>query len=316
MIRIVTISIGVFFLCGSYFMRQLDYIHMFTSLVTSMFTSGAGAVMIFGLYSRFGTTAGAWTSLVTSTVMSCSYVVIQRNWANIVYPFIAKAGMVELCDKILRALSRPFNPWIKWTMNEVKCPVNSVEFAFFLSLFTAALYIIVSKCTCKEPFNLERMLHRGKYGLNEKRNLERKWTPKHIFKNIIGITPEYSKGDRLIAYGIFAHSFVYSFCFCFLGTVIWNTFFRWPIQWWSRYFVITHFVVPGLIACVSTVWFGLGGIFGLKQLFHDLAARKDTNHLDDGRVEGSMSLADKQALEALDKPESSAEAKPDSQSKK
>ncbi|MBR4673164.1 MAG: hypothetical protein IKP00_01750 [Victivallales bacterium] len=301
MIRIVAISIGVFFLAGSYFMQQLDYIHMFVSLVTSMFTSGAGAVMVFGLYSRFGTTAGAWTSLITSSIMSTSYILIQRNWANIVYPAIAKAGMVETCDKILRTLSAPFGDWITWSMNEVKCPVNSVEFAFFLSLLTVILYVIVSKCTCKEPFNLERMLHRGKYGLNEQRDLTRKWTPRHIFKNIIGITPEYSKGDRFIAYGIFCHSFVYGFCLNFIGTVIWNTFSRWPIQWWSTYFIIIHFVVPGFIALVSTFWFGIGGFFGLKQLFRDLAERKETNILDDGRVEGNMSLADKQALEALDK---------------
>ena len=301
MIRIVAISIGVFFLAGSYFMQQLDYIHMFVSLVTSMFTSGAGAVMVFGLYSRFGTTAGAWTSLITSSIMSTSYIIIQRNWANIVYPAIAKAGMVETCDKILRTISAPFGDWITWSMNEVKCPVNSVEFAFFLSLLTVILYVIVSKCTCKEPFNLERMLHRGKYGLNEQRDLTRKWTPRHIFKNIIGITPEYSKGDRLIAYGIFCHSFVYGFCLNFIGTVIWNTFSRWPIQWWSTYFIVIHFVVPGFIALVSTFWFGIGGFFGLKELFRDLAARKETNILDDGRVEGNMSLADKQALEALDK---------------
>ena len=301
MIRIVAICIGVFFLCGSYFMRQLDFINMFVQLVTSMFTSGAGAVMVFGLYSSFGTTAGAWTALLTSAVMSTSYIFIQRNWANIVYPAIAKAGLVETCDKILRTLSKPFGDWITWTMNEVKCPVNSIEFAFFLSLMTVILYVIVSKCTCDKPFNLERMLHRGKYGLNEQRNLTRQWTPKTIFKNIIGITPEYSKGDRFIAYGIFCHSFVYGFCFCFLGTVIWNAFFRWPIEWWSRYFIIIHFIVPGIIAVISTFWFGIGGFYGLMNLFHDLDARKETNILDDGRVEGTMSLADKEALEALDK---------------
>ena len=58
---------------------------------------------------------------------------------------------------------------------------------------------------------------------------------------------------------------------------------------------------------MTTVWFGVGGFFGLRQLFRDLAARKETNDLDDGRVEGNMSLADKQALEAVDRPEGAAQ---------
>ena len=303
MIRIVAICIGVFFLAGSYYMKQLDYYQMFNTLACAMWVSGAGAVMTFGLYSRFGTTAGAWTSLMTGLVMSILYIFTQRNWADIVYPAIAKAGLVESFDKALRALSSPFNPYIHWEMDAVKCPVNAIEFNFFLSILTVILYVVVSKLTCKEPFNLERMLHRGKYGLGEQRNLKISWTPANFFKNLIGITPEYSKGDKAIAYGVFLYSFVYGFILCFLGTVVWNHFRPWPIEWWSKYFVIRYFIVPCVVAAISTVWFGIGGFVGLIQLFRDLKARKEVNVLDDGRVEGSISLADKKDLEAVDETE-------------
>ena len=301
MIRIVAICIGVFFLFGSYYMKQLDYIQMFVTLACAMWVSGAGAVMTFGLYSRFGTTAGAWTSVLTSSTLSIVYIIVQRNWADVVYPAIAKAGLVESFDKALRTLSSPFNPYIHWKMDPVKCPVNSSEFNFFLSILTVLLYIVVSKLTCKEPFNLERMLHRGKYALDGERNLKLSWTPANFFKNLIGITPEYSKGDKVIAYGVFFYSFVYGFILCFVGTVIWNYFHPWPVEWWSKYFVIRYFVVPCVVAAISTVWFGIGGFMGLIHLFRDLKARKSVNVLDDGRVEGSMSLADKAALEAVDR---------------
>ena len=375
MIRIVAICIGVFFLCGSYYMKQLDYIQMFNTLACSMWVSGAGPVMLFGLYSRFGTAAGAWTALGTSTVLSILYVYVQRSWADVVYPMLAKADLVDGLDHVLRALSSPFEPYIHWRMDAVKCPVNTIEFTFFLSLLTLLLYVVVSRLTCRAPFNLERMLHRGAYALRANegggeaanegagaqqmkggaarqmkcaasqqmkcaaaRQMENNpsFPPKadtslppkadtsfvgaadtlhsaeggpslrrrrsfvrcglsiaaRWANRLVGITPEYSRGDRIVAWGVFLHSFGFSFGCCFLGTVVWNAIRPWPAAWWGRYFVVVYFLVPCAVAVVSTVWFSVGGVIGLRQLFRDLAARKEINVLDDGRVEGHVSLAD------------------------
>ena len=300
MIRIVSICIGVFFLAGSYWMKQMDYYNMFVVLVCAMWEGGAGAIMTFGLYTRVGTTAGAWTALVTSVSLSVSYVFVQLKWAETVYPAIAKAGLVESFDRALRWLSSPFEPYIHWQMDAVKCPVNAIEFNFFLSVLCVILYLGVSRLTCRKPFNLDRMLHRGKYGLGEKREIKQKWTLRTVFSNLIGITPEYTRGDKAIAWGVFLYSFVYGFVLAFAGVVVWNVIHPWPVKWWCWYFVIQFFVIPCILACFTTVWFGVGGFFGLRQLFRDLAARKDTNDLDDGRVEGNMSLADKAELEKVD----------------
>ena len=301
MIRIVSIGIGVFFLAGSYYMKQLDYYQMFVTLVCAMWDGGSGAIMLFGLYTRFGTTAGAWTALGASVSLSVGYLYVQRCWADVVYPALAKADLVDSFDRALRWLSSPFEPYIHWEMDAVKCPVNAIEFNFFLSVLCAILYLGVSRLTCRKPFNLDRMLHRGKYGLGEKREIKMRWTPRTVFSNLIGITPEYTRGDKAIAWGVFLWSFVYGFVLAFLGVVAWNYVRPWPVEWWSTYFVVQYFVIPCALACVTTVWFGVGGVVGLRRLFRDLAARKGTNDLDDGRVEGSMSLADKQALEAVDR---------------
>ena len=311
MIRIVSICIGVFFLAGSYWMKQMDYYNMFVVLVCAMWEGGAGAVMTFGLYTRVGTTAGAWTALVTSVSLSVSYVFVQLKWAETVYPAIAKAGLVESFDRALRWLSSPFEPYIHWQMDAVKCPVNAIEFNFFLSVLCVILYLGVSRLTCRKPFNLDRMLHRGKYGLGEKREIKQKWTLRTVFSNLIGITPEYTRGDKAIAWGVFLYSFVYGFVLAFAGVVVWNVIHPWPVEWWCWYFVIQFFVIPCILACFTTVWFGVGGFFGLRQLFRDLAARKDTNDLDDGRVEGNMSLADKAELEKVDENEEEKAGDPD-----
>ena len=302
MIRLVSVGVGAFFFAGSYFMKQLDYVQMFNTMAVSIWTSGAGPVMILGLYTRFGTAAGAWAALGTSTVMTTLFVLVQRNWADVVYPALAKANLVEGLDRLLRAVSSPLSPWIEWSMDEVKCPVNTIEFSFFLALLTLFLYIVVSKLTCRQPYDLDRMLHRGAAGAASD---ERKATTRHsspvtrhslfrrVASRLVGITPEYTRGDRIIAWCVFFYSLVFSFGCCFLAVAIWNAFSPWPIERWGRYFVAVHFIVPAIVSAISTVWFGVGGVLGLRQLFRDLAARKEVNALDDGRVEDGVSLADK-----------------------
>jgi len=299
MLRIVAVSIGVIFAVGSHFMSQLDFIQMYVTLACTIWLSGCGPVMIFGLYSRFGTTAGAWAAQLTGMFGSILYIIIQRNWADVVYPMIAKAHLVDFMDKALRLLSKPYGTYIVWKMDAVKCPVNSFEFNFFMMIFTLLIYIVVSKLTCKKPFNLDRMLHRGEYSLGEKKEIKFKWDLRSILKNMIGITPEYSKGDKVIAYLIFIHSFVYGFVLCFLAVVAWNAFSPWKIEYWSWYFIVKMLIIPGIISVIATFWFGIGGFVDMFSMFRTLEKRV-ANPLDDGRVEGEMSLFEKEQLEKVD----------------
>ena len=92
----------------------------------------------------------------------------------------------------------------------------------------------------------------------------------------------------------------------FVAVFVWNSFSRWPAEWWSGYFFVTQLAIPLVMAAISTVWFTTGGIIDLRRLFRDLRTRI-VNPLDDGRVEGSMSLADKAQLEAIDRKNSETE---------
>lgn len=296
LIKLVAIGVGVIFFFGSYYMRQMDYINLFVTIVCSIWMGGCGPVIIFGLYSRFGTTAGAFTSLISSLFLSVASILVQRNWADVVYPFLQKHDAVESVGNFLKNVSAPFNPYINWEMNPVKCPINSYEFYFIIMMITLLLYCVVSYLTCKEPFNLDRMLHRKEYAVE---NLEqitadepRAWSLRWLYNRLVGITPEYTKGDKCIAWGFFIYSFGYQFLICFVLVVIWNNISPWKLEYWGKYFLITTLLIPVVMTVINMFWFMIGGIIDLRHLFKDLAAR-EINELDNGQVEGSVSLADK-----------------------
>ena len=60
-------------------------------------------------------------------------------------------------------------------------------------------------------------------------------------------------------------------------------------------------IIPGIVTAFTAVWFTIGGVRDMLQLFRDLKNRKEVNVLDDGRVEGNVSLADKAAFEKIEK---------------
>ena len=94
---------------------------------------------------------------------------MQRNWAAVIYPWLERKQLVETVGNTLSLLSRPFNPLIVWEMNPLKFPVNSYEIYFLAIVFSIICYCTVSFLTCKKPFNLERMLHRGIYAIDEEK---------------------------------------------------------------------------------------------------------------------------------------------------
>ena len=300
LVKCLTVFICVFYFFGSLFMTQLDYLNLYFTVVGAIWGGGAGAVVLGGLYTRFGTTAGAYASILTGAVFSGGGMLVQRNWAGTVYPFLDRMGLVPAVSKFMETLSRPFEPWIVWRMSAVKFPINSNEIFFISMILSITMYCLVSWLTCRRPFNLDRMLHRGKYSVDGEVKHFEKLTFRNAFKKLIGVTPDYTLGDKIIAYGTFIYSFGISFGLFYIGTIIWNAFYRWPISWWGWRLFIISVAVACVIAAISMIWFMIGGIIDLKQMFRDLAARTQINELDNGMVEGNVSLADKKDFAKMD----------------
>ena len=294
-IRLTVIGCGIFWFIGSFFMAQLDYVNMVVTIICTMWI-GAGPMMLFGLYSRFGNTAGAFSSLITGMTASLSFIFLQRNWASIIYPFLERKQLVEKVGTLLAQASAPFEPWIVWRMSPHKFPINSMEINFFIMLLSLLVYVSVSLITYKGPFNLDRLLHRGKYNIDGDHKEYYEWSFRNAFKKLIGITSEFTLGDKIISWSIFLYSVVFSFLGTFIGVVIWNWISPWSLEWWGNYFLIICLIVPAVCALIATFWFVIGGITDMKQLFKDLQKRID-DPLDNGQVEGEVSLADRNKFE-------------------
>ena len=301
LVKLMTVFVCVFFFFGALFMTQLDYINLYTKIVTAVWTGGAGAVMLGGLYSRFGTTAGAYASILTGATISGGGLLVQRNWPDYIYPLLDQWGAIPALGRALETMSGPFEPWIVWRMSAIKFPVNSNEIMFISMILSVVIYCLVSWMTCRRPFNLERMLHRGKYAVDGEVKHFEKLTARNIFKKMIGITPDYTLGDKIIAWTTFLWTFVVTFLLLWLGTIVWNLFTPWPIEWWGWRLFIISVVVACIKALISMVWFMIGGIIDMRQMFRDLAARTQINELDNGMVSGHVSLADQQKFSTIEK---------------
>ncbi len=275
----------------SLFFAQIDYILMFFA-ITGAIWAGAGIVITLGLYWKRGTTAGAYASLISGALIAVSGILAQQYWASHIYPMLQEQALVEDVAMILKSISAPFNPYIVWEMNPQKFPINSVEIGFIATWTAVLLYVGVSLLTCKEPFNMDRMLHRGIYSESGKEEVKQKLSVKTFFlTKILGIDHQYTTGDKILAWSVFLYSFGYSFGLCFLMVIIWNAFTPWPLEWWGHYFFVKNLLVAGLIGIISTFWFGICGTLDLFRMFRDLDA-KEADALDDGRVVGHVSASE------------------------
>ena len=301
-LRIMSLGVCVFFLMVSLFFAQMDYILMFIQVMCALWLGAAGPIMVGGLYTRLGTTTGAFCALIFGSGTSLTGIILQRTWSSHVYPWLIESGNVKYINHVFEGVTSLCSPYVVWEMNAVKFPVNSYEIYFMAMMLGTGAYIIGSLLTYRKPFNLDRMLHRGKCNNGESLENTSPWTWKNVYNKLIGIDDEYTTGDKIIAWSVFSYAVVFQFFIAFVGVVIWNLISPWPAQWWSWYFFIMVIVVGIIVGSISTVWFMIGGIIDIKRLFRDLSKRVD-NPLDDGWVEGHVSLVDKQKLDSnsLDK---------------
>ncbi len=234
------------FLFGIYF-PLVDYISMWWTVTMCIYVSGAGSVIIGGLYWKKATTTGAWSGFLTGFTLSIIGIIIQEIYGK-------------------------------------HFPLNLAQISFVVTLVTIATFGIVSLWTCQEDFDMDRMLHRGRFGLNgdlARTGIDVRAERQSIWTRIIGFDGEFTRGDKWIAAGLFGWMMVF-FSLTVLGSV-WYLIRPWPIAYWSNFWHVTAVLIPVAMSGITCIWFTWGGILDAIDFFRRLRSER-INPLDDGLV--------------------------------
>lgn len=100
---------------------------------------------------------------------------------------------------------------------------------------------------------------------------------KRLLRQLVNITPDYTRGDKIVTWVVFCYSIIYKFIIAFVLAAIISRVRHWGAEQWGGYFFVVSVVVPAAVGLVTTVWFGIGTVRDLKRLFHDLENRVRDN---------------------------------------
>lgn len=149
----------------------------------------------------------------------------------------------------------------------------------FAGPVAAAVYVVVSLLTCREKFDLDKMLHRGSYAVQD--DVVDGEAGGSRFWRALGVGPEFSRWDRRVY--IVSLSWVFLWGGVFLAGTFWHLLVR-PIPT-SAWLSFWHFLVwmsIVLAAVVVSILF-IGGLGNLKEMF-ELLRTRERDHTDDGSV--------------------------------
>ena len=208
-------------------------------------------MIVGGLYWKRGSTAAAYSAIIVGAVVAIAGLVLDQVWQSV--------------------YETSFPLGFKWISA--------------LSMVSAiAIYVIVSLRSKGPAFDLDRMLHRGKYTIEDQGENSGELLKKTFFisrlKSMLGIIDGFTLHDKVI-YGIAIgyHSTMFGI---FLFMTLFAIFVNLPDKSWAdflRYFLATQLLTSFIVA----VWLTCGGFRDLKNMFENLRTVK-RNDCDDGIV--------------------------------
>ena len=270
LLRWCIIGVTIYAFCFSLWFTQTQYIYMYFAITGAIYLGGAGAVIIGGLYWRKGTAAGAWSGMITGSVLAVGGIVLDHYW-----------------PPVCRMLMNWFGDGGFLAAHAEKFPING-QYVSALAMGSAiAAYIGVSLLTCRQNFNMERLLHRGQYAVDAQgRSAPVPEPPPRTWRQLVGIDENFTRGDRILAGALFCWSMFWFMVF--VVVTIWNLppwglWQPWPVEWWQRYWFWAGVILPIVLGTFTSIWFTWGGVRDLRRLFARLRVMH-ADASDDGTV--------------------------------
>ncbi len=254
LLRCSIIGVALFVFCWSYFFRQSQDIFMYFQITGAIFMGGVGSAIIGGLYWRHGTTLAAWCAMITGGLLGTTGVIL-----------------------IQMHISTPFTNKVLFYI----ASQTGAVLGFWAAIAAIVTYIVVSLLDNQEPFNHEKMLHRGKYMIKEDRPDAEKpdLDEARGLKALVG-GKEFTTTDKMIRLSVLIWGI--GWFSVFVIGLICNKLIEIPEQWWATFWH-SYVWISMVMGAIVTVWFFIGGLKDLRYMFKTLATAK-RDSLDDGMV--------------------------------
>jgi len=257
-LRYAILGVAVFIFFFSLLFQQNQAIALFFAITAAIFAGGSGAVIIGGLYWDRGTTKAAWTAIIIGAFISVSGVLVKQisvEWLNDTSSYVQLKNILEFIRNI-----------------------NGQEYWGISMGASAFAYVMVSLLDNSEPFNMDKLLNRGKYAIEGEKKIVNENT--ELGWKIFLMGEEFTKGDKLIYILNYVWTGIWTLVFI-VGTIYNLSNEVSDASWmffWRNYIYI--FIV---ISLVIIVWFTVGGFHDLKIMMDKLKTEKRDHH-DDGWV--------------------------------
>ncbi len=273
-LRLTAVSIAIYSIFFGLYFRFNDFLVFVTQLMSAIYLAGIGIVVWAGLYWKWGTTQAAWASMMTSLVLAGSSVIIQQFWPQLVPTFSQMTGP---------------GPWADWMNDNInKFPINGQIISVSLMGICLTVYVVISLLSRRAPYDMDRLLHRGKYQVagEDKVPVKEKWS----LRKLAGVNDNFTLGDRRIAYFTFWWGLAPNFIN--IGVILWNVaYHRWTLEgWWAWYF-FWSVAIPVVGGVITTIWFTWGVTKDMRELFRELKKEK-IDVTDDGQYVATDAPAD------------------------